>query len=65
MAGRYNAEERFRRLCDLVAVLVVRGLWEPHTRAGGRLVEGRLTLAGRLPRLCRHQDVVGVAEGGK
>ena len=27
--------------------------------------EGLLALAGRLLHLCRHQDVVGVAEGGK
>ena len=50
--------------CDLVAVLVVRGLWEPHARAGGRLAVGQLVLAGRLPHLYAHQDVAAVAEGG-
>ena len=63
--GGTMLKSAYDAFCDLVAVLVVWGLWEPHARARGRLVAGRLILAGRLPRLCGHQDVTGVAEGGK
>ena len=63
--GGTTLKSVYGAFCIQDAVQVVWGLWEPHARAGGRLVAGQLTQAGQLLHQCRYQDVVGVFEGGR